>query len=90
MSLINSMRWAALAAGFTLALSGCGTRMLKEPVAGDPAQVAITADEGVTVSVHGLVYRDGPGSGRAVRTGTSTRFRSTTPRRTPSRSSVSC
>ena len=62
MSLTNSMRWAALAAGFTLALSGCGTRMLKEPVAGDPAQVAITADEGVTVSVHGLVYRDGPGS----------------------------
>ncbi|HXV39897.1 MAG TPA: hypothetical protein VD701_02905 [Steroidobacteraceae bacterium] len=63
MSTIHSLRLTALAVGVMLALSGCGgTRVLKAPLAGEQATGATAAREGVTVSVQGLIYRDGPGS----------------------------
>jgi len=62
MSHIHSKQRAALAVGVILALSGCGTRMLKSPVAAEPYTVAAAAHAGVAVSVQSLVYRDGPGS----------------------------
>lgn len=62
MSHSHSMQRAALAVGVLLALSGCGTRMLKTPLASEPATAAVATHEGVEVSVQGLIYSGGPGS----------------------------
>ena len=63
MTTYRSMKLAAVAIGFLVALAGCGgTKVLKAPLAGEQVTTTVAVHDGVAVSVEGLIYRDGPGS----------------------------